>query len=100
MDLSIEVQVRHSRDPLLIAKDLSQSTYDFGMNSHDLRVLSVICLVIFVLLSVRPIVVLSEIQWVPDWKAGFKSEEGGQDSDEAWWDNPEAAERHERIRQY
>lgn len=106
------MQVHHVEDPLLIAKQLSNNNFDFGMDSHDMRVVAVICLVIFIILGVRPIIVLSEIQLVPDWRRTYVDVELQRDSsirdeiardfaslnhkEAAWWDDPAAAAEHQR----
>ena len=71
VELKVQVQVRHVGDPLLVAKDISHNQYNFGTSARDLRVISAILFVIFVLLIVRPVVVLSEVQWIPDYQSAY-----------------------------
>ena len=58
-NIIVDFQVRNGRDPLLLAKSLTDDSLDFGMSAHDLRVVGALVVIISVLAMVRPVIILS-----------------------------------------
>ena len=67
-NIIVDFQVRNGRDPLLVAKSLTDDSLDFGMSAHDLRVIGVLLIIISVLAMVRPVIILSQVRSVPSYK--------------------------------
>ena len=60
--------VRSSSDPMLVAKNLSFNSFNFGMSAHDLRALSLIGLIASCLLICRPCMVVCSIRRIPKYQ--------------------------------
>ena len=58
MNLTLGFKVRNGKDPLLLAKTLTQNSFNFGISSHDMFVMGVAFTVIGSFLSVQPLVFL------------------------------------------
>jgi len=50
--------VRNGKDPFLVVEHLTGKTFDLGLKSHDLFVLGLILIFIFILLGVQPVLYL------------------------------------------
>ena len=67
-NILVDFQVRNGKDPLLVAKQLTDNSLDFGMSAHDLRVIGVLIIIISVLAGIRPIIIFSQIRSVPSYR--------------------------------
>lgn len=63
--LNVSFEVRSSNDPMLLAKQLSDETFDFGLSSHDLQAIGFLGLIISILLMFRPCIVMCSIRRIP-----------------------------------
>lgn len=63
--LDVTFEVRSSQDPMLLAKKLSNNSFDFGLSAHDLQAIGFLGLIISVLLMFRPCIVICSIRRIP-----------------------------------
>ena len=61
MNVTVSFKIRNGKDPNLIAKTLTQSTYNFGISAHDMFIMGVAFMVIGSLLAVQPVLVILKI---------------------------------------
>lgn len=85
--------VRNGKDPMILAKQLSGETFDFGLASDDLFVLGILGVVISMLMMVRPCVVLCAIRRIPNFSEYVK-----QGRDDVY--NPQSDRVRQRANQY
>ena len=67
-DVLVSFTVRSEWDPMLLAKNLSDNTFDFGMSSHDLAAVGFLGLIISLLLVIRPCIVVCSIRRIPKYQ--------------------------------
>jgi hypothetical protein len=60
--------VRNIDDPMLMARSLSNNTFDFGLSSHDLAAAGFLGVVISILLMFRPCIVICSIRRIPKYQ--------------------------------
>ena len=51
----VDLTVRNSKDPLLAARSLTDQSLDFGISSHDLRVVGILMIFISVCAGIKPV---------------------------------------------
>jgi hypothetical protein len=73
LELDVMVTVRNGKDPLLLAKQLSDGTFDFGLSSHDLRVIGLIGLFCSGCWLVRPCIVVCNVRGLLDFRKNHES---------------------------
>ena len=66
--VDVSFTLRHSDDPMFIAKSLSNNTFDFGLSAHDLAALGFLGLIISLLLICRPCIVVCSIRRIPKYQ--------------------------------
>ena len=74
--IDVSFTLRNSEDPMFIAKSLSNSSFDFGLSSHDLAALGFLGLIISLLLICRPCIVVCSIRRIPKYQDLEKMREG------------------------
>lgn len=62
--MPLQITVRNGLDPLLLAKQLSKGTFDFGLSSHDMKVVGFLGLVVSILWLIRPCIVVCSVRGV------------------------------------
>ena len=67
-DIQVGFTIRNSMDPMLLAKNLSNNTFDFGLSSHDLGAMGFLGMIISCLLMCRPCVVMCSIRRIPKYQ--------------------------------